>query len=67
VTVHYRVVAYELRAGTETVVMDSTGEGFIAATGTIIRTGHMTIEVGSGGPQLIQEHLAQLVADEPTA
>ena len=37
--VHYRVVAYELRAGTETIVMDSTGEGFIAATGTIVRAG----------------------------
>jgi hypothetical protein len=65
VTVHYRVVAYELRAGAETVVMDSTGEGFIAATGTIVRPGRMTVEVGTGGPQLIQEHLAQLIADEP--
>jgi hypothetical protein len=65
--VHYRVVAYELRAGTETVVMDSTGEGFIAATGTVVRTGRMTVEVGSSGPDLIQEQLAQLVADEPRA
>jgi len=63
--VHYRVVACELRAGTETIVMDSTGEGFIAATGTIVRAGHMTAEVGSGGPALIQDQLAQLVADEP--
>jgi hypothetical protein len=65
--VHYRVVAYELRAGTETVVIDSTGEGPIAATGTVARTGRMTVEVGSSGPDLIQEQLAQLVADEPRA
>ena len=65
--VRYRVVAYELRAGTETVVMDSTGDGFIAATGTIVHAGRMTVEIGSNGPKLIQEHLADLIADEPPA
>ena len=63
--IRHRVIAYELRAGTETIVMNSTGEGFIAATGTIVRAGHMTAEVGSGGPEFIQDQLAQLVAEEP--
>jgi ATP-dependent protease HslVU (ClpYQ) peptidase subunit len=62
----YRFVAYELHADAETVVMDSTGDGFIAATGTIIHAGHMTVEIGSGGPTLIQEHLADLIAEETT-
>jgi hypothetical protein len=62
----YRVVAYELHAHAETVVMDSTGDGFIAATGTIVHTGRMDPEIGSGGPKLIQEHLADLIAEETT-
>jgi hypothetical protein len=42
VKTRYRVVAYELDAGAETLVMDSSGDGFIAATGTIVHTGRMT-------------------------
>jgi hypothetical protein len=60
----YRVVAYKLHADTETVVMDSTADGFIAATGTIVETGRMTVEIGNGGPKLIQEHLADLIAED---
>jgi hypothetical protein len=60
----YRVIAYELHADAETVVMDSTGDGFIAATGTIVHTGRMTVEIGSGGPRPIQEHVADLIVDE---
>jgi hypothetical protein len=64
VKTRYRVVAYELDAGAETLVMDSSGDGFIAATGTIVHTGRMTVEIGSGGPKLIQEHLADLITEE---
>ena len=31
----YRVLCYELSATGESVIMDATGEGFIAAAGTI--------------------------------
>lgn len=64
--VRYRLLAYELHGDGETVVIDSTGDGFLAATGAIIETGRMTVEIGGGGPQLIQQHLADLVAEEPT-
>lgn len=64
--IRYRLIAYELRGDIETVVMDSTGDGFVAATGAIIETGRMTVEIGGGGPQPIQQHLADLVAEQPT-
>ena len=62
--IRYRIVAYELHHGAENVVMDSTGDGFIAATGTIVQTGRMSVEIASGGPRPIQEHLADLIAEE---
>jgi hypothetical protein len=64
--IRYRLIAYELRGEIETVVMDSTGDGFVAATGALIETGRMTVEIGAGGPQPIQQHLADLVAEEST-
>lgn len=63
--IRYRLIAYELRGDIETVVMDSTGDGFVAATGAIIETGRMTVEIGGGGPQPIQQQRADLVPEEP--
>lgn len=45
--------------------MDSTGDGFVAATAAIIETGRMTVEIGGGGPQPIQQQLADPVPEEP--
>jgi hypothetical protein len=62
----YRVVVYELTDGTKAVVIDSTGAGFVAATGTVTPAGRMTGDIGGGGPDDIQEHLAELIAQKPT-
>jgi hypothetical protein len=64
-TIRYRVVVYELSDNTETVLMYSTGAGFVAATGTVTSTGRMTGDIGGAGPLDIQEHLAELIAEEP--
>jgi hypothetical protein len=61
----YRVVVYELDNGDQTIAMDSTGDGFIAATGTATPAGRMTGDIGRGGPHDIQQDLAALIADEP--
>lgn len=57
----YRVVCYERAPEGERVLMDATGEGFIAAAGTI-SGGRMAGEIGRGGPEDVQEHIALLIA-----
>jgi hypothetical protein len=63
----YRIVVYERQSGDEQIVMDATGEAFLAAVGTVLHSGRMTGEVGSGGPQTIQQHLADLVGEQAGA
>ncbi len=57
----YRVVCYERAPEGERVLMDATGEGFIAAVGTISAV-RMAGEIGRGGPTDVQEHIALLIA-----
>jgi hypothetical protein len=61
----YRVVAYELSGGRETVLMDATGAGSVACVGTT-RNGRMRGELGHGGPIALREQIALLIADNPT-
>ncbi len=69
----YRVICYELTGGHQTLIMDSTDHGFIAATAAIA-DGVMQAELVHAGPQQLQAHLAlmiandqQLLGDHPTA
>lgn len=60
----YRVVAYELEGEHATVVMDASGDGFVAAVGTILAEGRMQGEFGGAGPADVQAHIALLIANE---
>lgn len=63
----YRVVCYELRGEGQQVVMDATGEGFIAAAG-VISAGRLRGELMSAGTEELQAHLAlQIASDEQLA
>jgi len=59
----YRVVCYELCGEGEVVVMDATGEGFIAATGAI-SAGRLRGELLSAGTAELQAHLALRIASD---
>ena len=63
----YRVVCYQLQGEHEQVVMDATGDGFIAATGVIL-TGRLRGELLSAGTEELQAHLAlQIASDDQLA
>jgi hypothetical protein len=63
----YRVVCYELSGEEERVVMDATGDGFIAAAG-VISAGRLRGELLSAGTEELQAHLAlQIASDEQLA
>ncbi len=59
----YRVVCYELLGGRESIVMDATGEGFVAATGSI-SSGTMRGELSGAGPPELQAHIALMIAND---
>ena len=59
----YRVVCYELRGDLQQVVMDATGDGFIAATG-VIAAGRLRGELVSAGSEDLQTHLALRIAND---
>lgn len=59
----YRVLCYELCGSEQRVVMDATGEGFIAATGTI-SAGRLRGELLSAGGEELQAHLALRIASD---
>lgn len=59
----YRVLCYELSGEGEAVVMDATGEGFIAATGAI-SAGRLRGELASAGTAELQAHLALRIASD---
>lgn len=60
----YRVLVYELGAAEPAVVMDATGEGFVAAVGTFLPGEQMAGQVGRGGPGDLIAHIALYVAEE---
>jgi hypothetical protein len=59
----YRVVCYELSGDRQQVVMDATGDGFIAATGVIV-AGRLRGELVSAGTEDLQAHLALRIAND---
>jgi hypothetical protein len=60
----YRVIVYELD-DTDAIVMDAEGDGFHAAVGTI-RQRRLTGNHGAAGPPHLLEHIADLIANNPT-
>jgi hypothetical protein len=59
----YRVICYELTDGHETVIIDSTDDGFIAATGSI-HNAVLEAELAHAGPRELQAHLALMIAND---
>jgi hypothetical protein len=62
--IRYRIVCYELEAGQQTVILDTTARGFIAVTGTIDQDGTMHGEGTHAGPLALGRRLARLIADD---
>ncbi|MCA1677599.1 MAG: hypothetical protein LC790_03950 [Actinobacteria bacterium] len=62
--IRYRIVCYELEAGQQTVILDTTARGFIAVTGTIDEDGTMHGEGTHAGPLALRRRLAGLIADD---
>jgi len=62
--IRYRIVCYELEAGQQTVILDTTARGFIAVTGTIDEDGTMHGEGTHAGPLAHRRRLARLIADD---
>jgi hypothetical protein len=59
----YRVICYELVDDRKNLIMDSTGQGFIAATGTLVRD-VIDGELSHAGPHELQAHLALMIAND---
>ncbi|HYN62999.1 MAG TPA: hypothetical protein VES36_00225 [Candidatus Limnocylindrales bacterium] len=59
----YRICVYELRDGTSTQVIDNYGSGFITAVATI-NDDIMEVHFSEGGPQQLQQHIAEAIAHE---
>lgn len=59
----YRVLCYELVGAEAQVVMDATGDGFIAATG-VISAGRLRGELLSAGTAELQAQLALRIAGD---
>ena len=59
----YRVVCYELIDGQQNIIMDSTDDGFIAATGSI-HSAVLDAELAHAGPRELQAHLALMIAND---
>ena len=62
----YRITVTEIIDGQPTTVMDAWGSGFHAIVGDINTPGYLQAEHGKGGPHHLREHLANLIADNPT-
>lgn len=61
----YRIVCYELdQDGRQTVLLDTTAAGYIAAAGTIADDGTMHGNFATGGRPTLRDRIAQLVARE---
>jgi hypothetical protein len=60
----YRIVCYELRGDTETVILDTTADAVIAVTGTIDAENTMTGNGTHAGPLPLLRRLASVIADD---
>ncbi|MGA2010465.1 MAG: hypothetical protein ABSH51_08045 [Solirubrobacteraceae bacterium] len=60
----YRIVCYELRGDTETVILDATAHAVIAVTGTIDENNTMTGNGTHAGPLPPLRRLASVIADD---
>jgi hypothetical protein len=59
----YRVVVYELDRDTQTKVMDTTADAFIAAAASDDHD-DIAIALGDGGSRHLQRHIAQLIKSQ---
>jgi hypothetical protein len=60
----YRIVCYELEAGKQTVILDTTARAFIAVTGTLDENGTMRGAGTHAGPLPLLKRIAKLIADD---
>ncbi len=60
----YRIVCYELEAGKQTVILDTTARAFIAVTGTLDEDGTMHGKGTHAGPLPMLKRVARLIADD---
>ncbi len=60
----YRIVCYELEAGQQTVILDTTARAFIAVTGTLDENGAMHGNGTHAGPLPLLKRIARLIADD---
>jgi hypothetical protein len=60
----YRIVCYELEAGKQTVILDTTARAFIAVTGTLDENGTMHGAGTHAGPLPLLKRIAKLIADD---
>ncbi|MCA1680572.1 MAG: hypothetical protein LC777_17290 [Actinobacteria bacterium] len=60
----YRIVCYELEAGKQTVILDTTARAFIAVTGTLDENGTMHGAGTHAGPLPLLKRIARLIADD---
>jgi hypothetical protein len=59
----YQVICYEITSEERKLIMDSTSEGFIAATGSIT-SGVLDAELSHAGPRDLQAHLALMIGND---
>jgi hypothetical protein len=59
----YQVICYEITDEQRNLIMDSSNDGFIAATGSINR-GVLDGELSHAGPRNLQAHLALMIAND---
>jgi hypothetical protein len=57
------VICYEITGEQRNLIMDSTNDGFIAATGSI-KTDVLDAELSHAGPRELQAHLALMIAND---
>lgn len=60
----YRIVCYELEAGHETKIFDTTARAFIAVTGTLDENGTMHGKGTHAGALPLLKRIARLIADD---
>jgi hypothetical protein len=62
-TARYQVICYEIIGEQRNLIMDSTDQGFIAATGSI-KGGGSDGELSHAGPRDLQAQLALMIAND---
>ena len=59
----YQVICYELVGEDRQLIMDSTSDGFVAATGSI-ESDVLNAELSHAGPHELQAHLALMIGND---